>query len=342
MAIQTSFTTPSSAPEAIYNLITALCLAGWTIPAWTDGTTYHDAAINPGVGPWPKTTNPYAGFGGAVGELGRNNAWFRITSPDGPGSREWMFQRATLDSTWTVARSRTGFSGTVAGTAPTDPTTGQTMLSAAVLFPAIALTHRWVISLENSSPYGWFAFLVQLGGGNIATVLFDEPMSTASIPVGDTDPVVSGLVAYNVFTPITPLGILWSSASSTVVKVWKRLRNGLANASNVRVSTLLYIDGAAIPFGTSTAAAAPAQAAGSSYQVSPDPVSQTEFPLPIVVTATGAPSWAVGYGGICNRLRWCTVAGRNNGQTLYDATNALYWIFAGGMWVPWDSSQPNI
>ena len=339
MAVQTSFTTPASATEAVYNLLTAICTSGWTVPAWSDGTTYHDSVTNNGGFVWPRTVNPFGSSGSGTNGLGNTSAWFRVTAPD--GSREWLFQRGAADVTWTVSRSRLGFTGgsPSATVLPTDATSGLAMLAATTLFPAIALTHRWVISLETAAPYGWFAFLVQIGGGNVTTVLFDEPLATASIAPLDTDPVVSGIVANGT---ITPLGVLWSSASSTVVKVWKRLRHGLVNASNVRASTLIFIDGAAIPTASSTAAAAPAQAVGTSFQVSPDPVSQTEFPLPIVVTVTGAPSWATGYGGICNRLRWCSVAGRNNGQTLYDAVNGLYWIFVGGMWVPWDSSQPNI
>jgi hypothetical protein len=213
------------------------------------------------------------------------------------------------------------------------------MLAATTLFPAIALTHRWVISLESSSPYGWFAFLVPIGGGNITTVLFDEPLSAASVSPLDTDPVISGIVANGA---VTPLGVMWASAGSTLLKVWKRNRHGMSGANNSRISTMMFIDPAYIGAATTTAAAAPAQAVASGYQVGCDPVSQTEFPLPIVMTTTGIPSSAIGYGGICNRLRFCSVAGRNNGQTLYDAANSLYWIFAGGMWVPWDSSQPNI
>lgn len=339
MAIQTSFSTPLTATESIYTLLTALCTAGWVVPAWSDGTTYHDSVTNNGGAVWPRTVNPFGSASSGANGIGNTSAWFRVTAPD--GSREWLFQRGAADVTWTVSRSRIGFTGgsPSATVLPTDATSGLAMLAATTLFPAIYLTHRWVISLETAAPYGWFAFLVQIGGGNIATVLFDEPMSTSSIPAGDTDPVISGIVANGVGYPT---GTMWSSASSTFLKVWKRNRHGLVNANNSRISTMMFIDPAAIGAAVTSAAAAPAQAVASGYQVGCDPVSQTEFPLPIVMTTTGIPSWAIGYGGICNRLRFCSVAGRNNGQTLYDATNGLYWIFAGGMWVPWDSSQPNI
>ena len=339
MAVQTSFTTPATATEANYSLLTAICTSGWTVPAWSDGTIYHDSVTNNGGFVWPRTVNPFGSSGSGTNGLGNTSAWFRVTAPD--GSREWLFQRGAADVTWTVSRSRLGFTGgsPSATVLPTDATSGLAMLAATTLFPAIALTHRWVISLESSSPYGWFAFLVPIGGGNVITVLLDEPMSTASIAAGDTDPVVSGLVANGA---ITALGALFSTGASAVFKVWKRMRHGLTGAANVRVSTLMYIDGAYVVVSTVSGAAAPAQAVGSPYQVGCDPITQTEFPLPIVVTMTAAPSVTTGYCGICSRLRWCTVAGRNNGQTLYDATNSLYWIYAGGMWVPWDSSQPNI
>lgn len=332
MAIQTSFTTPANGTTCFHTLITALCAAGWKIPAWSDGTTL----TTPGS---PLSANPYGSAGSGATNLGNTNAWFRITAPD--GSREWMIQRSTTDVLWTIQRSRTGFSGgsPTASTLPTDATTGLTLQTAATFFPTVAFTHRWAISLESEAPYGWFAFLVPIGGGTVTTVLFDEPMSTVSIPSADTDPVITGMVANGT---ITPLGTLWSSGASASVKVWKRLRHGLSGASNARVSTLVYIDGGYVTTGVTTSVAAPAQAVASAYQVGPDPASQTEFPLPIVVTMTAAPSATTGYGGICNRLRWCSVAGRNNGQTLYDSVNSLYWIFVGGMWVPWDSSQPNV
>jgi hypothetical protein len=339
MAIQTSFSTPLTATESIYTLLTALCTAGWVVPAWSDGTTYHDSVTNNGGAVWPRTVNPFGSASSGANGIGNTSAWFRVTAPD--GSREWLFQRGAADVTWTVSRSRLGFTGgsPAAATLPTDATSGLAMLAATTLFPAVSNTHRWAISLETSAPYGWFAFLMPIGGGNIVTVLLDEPMSTVSVAPGDTDSVVSGLVANGA---ITALGALFSTGASAVFKVWKRMRHGLTGAANVRVSTLMYIDGAYVVVATVAGAAAPAQAVGSPYQVGCDPVAQTEFPLPIVVTMTAAPSVTTGYCGICNRLRWCTVAGRNNGQTLYDATNALYWIYAGGMWIPWDSSQPNI
>lgn len=154
MAIQTSFSTPLTATESIYTLLTALCTAGWVVPAWSDGTTYHDSVTNNGGAVWPRTVNPFGSASSGANGIGNTSAWFRVTAPD--GSREWLFQRGAADVTWTVSRSRLGFTGgsPAAATLPTDATSGLAMLAATTLFPAVSNTHRWAISLETSAPYG--------------------------------------------------------------------------------------------------------------------------------------------------------------------------------------------
>ena len=70
MAVQTSFTTPPTATEAIYSLLTAICTSGWTVPAWSDGTIYHDSVTNSGSFVWPRTVNPFGSSGAGTNGLG--------------------------------------------------------------------------------------------------------------------------------------------------------------------------------------------------------------------------------------------------------------------------------
>ena len=321
MAIQTSFTTPANATTAIYSLITTLCAAGWVIPAWSDGTTL----TTPGS---PLSANPYGSAGSGAGNLGNTSAWLRLRAPD--GSREWLIQRNASDVLWTIQRSRTGFSGGSASALPTDATTGQSMVAGATFFPAVASTHRWGISLETASPYGWTAFLIPIGGGNIITMLFDEPLAAASIAATDADTVLFG--SYFNATGFAAAAGFTVAAASTLT-CWKRFRHGLASASNVRIQYLAYYERGA--------AALVAPASGTS-QCAVDPINTLEAPLPIQVAAIGNPATNTGYCGFLNRHRWCSVSGRSNGQTLNDATNGLYWIYLAGLWLSWDSSTPSI
>jgi hypothetical protein len=321
MAVQTNFSTPATATTAVYTLITALCAAGWVIPAWSDGTTL----TTPGS---PLATNPYGSAGSGATNLGNTSAWLRLTAPN--GTREWLIQRGTTDVLWTISRSRTGFSGGTATVLPTDATTGQAMVANATFFPAVSSTHRWGISLENSAPYGWTAFLLPIGGGNIITMLFDEPLATASIAATDGDVVLFG--SYFNATGFAAAAGFTVAAASTLT-CWKRFRHGLASPSNVRVQYLGYYErGSAVLVAPSS---------GTS-QCAVDPINSLEAPLPIQVAAIGNPATNTGYCGFVNRHRWCSVSGRSNGQTLYDATNGLYWIYLAGLWLSWDSSTPSI
>jgi hypothetical protein len=323
MTVQTNFSTPATATTAVYTLITALCAAGWVIPAWSDGTTL----TTPGS---PLATNPYGSAGSGATNLGNTSAWLRLTAPN--GTREWLIQRGTTDVLWTISRSRTGFSGgsPSATVLPTDATTGQAMVANATFFPAVSSTHRWGISLENSAPYGWTAFLLPIGGGNVITMLFDEPLATASIAATDGDVVLFG--SYFNATGFAAAAGFTVAAASTLT-CWKRFRHGLASPSNVRVQYLGYYERGS--------AALVAPASGTS-QCAVDPINSLEAPLPIQVAAIGNPATNTGYCGFLNRHRWCSVSGRSNGQTLYDATNGLYWIYLAGLWLSWDSSTPTI
>lgn len=320
MAIQTSATTPTTGTEGIFDLIDLLCTAGWDIPQWSDGSTL----TSPGS---PLSANPYGSAASGAGNLGNTDAWFRITAPD--GSREWMFQRNSTNESWKVYRSRLGFSGgtPTATTLPTDTVSGQLIWNANLWSVPPG---RWLVSAESAAPYGFSGFTVVIGGGNVCTVLFDEPLVSGSYPTADLDPVLSGVyfngtgfgpTNFNIFRGGPLIG-------------YKRFLHGNVSASNVRFAYyfLKTQDGARV---------APAEDT-SFAQISPSPYNASEIPIPIFVGANGVPSLSTGWIGTTNSHRWTTVGGRSNGQTLYDSANSKYWIFCGGLWVSWDSTSPTI
>lgn len=319
MAINTSTTSPANGTEAVFTLLTMLLAAGWTVPAWSDGTTL----TTPGAA---LTANPYGSAASGAGNLGNTSAWFRVTAPS--SSREWIFQRGAADTTWTVARSRLGYTGGApnATTLPTDATSSQTLSAAAVLFSATPGV--WLISVDTVD-YGWTAFTVPVGGGNVATLVFDEPLLTGTYPttpVADDDPVLFGLY-YNGTGLVAAGG--WNVQYNSSLPVYKRVRHGLSSPSNVRVGyARVHINNNSVT---------PA-VAGAWTTLGTDPYNSYEVPLSIQVGATAV---AInGWVGVTSHHRWCTVAGRSNGQTLVAGSD--YWIYCAGVWVPWDSSTPAI
>ena len=318
MAVQTDVSSPANGTAAIFSLITRLLLAGWLVKAWSDATTY--------TGGVSLNTNPYGSASSGAGNLGNTSAWFRIAAAD--GSREWLFQRGAGDATWTVSRSKAGFTGgspsaTTAGTA-TDATG---LFTAASLFSATP--GRAFISCDDAAPYGFWMSCITLGGGNVLTLLCDEPLLANSYDPADTDP-------YLWWGYYNATGLAASTSAIVTISgtlLYKRFTGAGSNqvCSLCRMTT----QGQS---GTTAAAAPPTDA---SAQVGMTPSSLTEVPLRIPVVRLGASSSTSGWVGLTSRLRWATVHGRLNGQTLAQGASA-YWIFMAGVWVPWDSSTPAL
>lgn len=315
MAVLTDVSSPANGTAAIFSLLTELCDAGWTVKAWSDATT-----LTSGVS---LTANPYSGSGSGAGALGNTSAWFRVAAPG--GSREWIFQRGSGDATWTVSRSIAGFTGgspsaTVAGTA-TDATA---LFSAATLFSATP--GRWFISCDNASPYGWTAFTVVLGGGNVRTFLADEPLLSGSTAPEDTDPYL-WIGYYDGTGMAAAAGFIMHTSSSAHIG-YKRWPSN----TNARIAYgVIYESYSASNF---------APAGSSSAQIGPTPTGVKEVPIRIPVFRNGSASSSTGWCGYANRHRYCTVGGRANGDKLVDG--ASNWLYAGGLWIPWDSSTPTL
>lgn len=113
--------TPSTYAFCMYNLMACMYNAGWSIMAWSDGTTAHNTGTIPGpyaAGPgspdpvFPLTgAFPNTGNGGANG-LDNTNAWFVMRQPKGTGSvgayngnRMIVFQHGSNDTLWRIKYS---------------------------------------------------------------------------------------------------------------------------------------------------------------------------------------------------------------------------------------------
>lgn len=318
MAVQTDVSSPANGTAAVFSLITELCASGWLVTAWSDATTY--------TGGVSLSANPYGSASSGAGNLGNTSAWCRIAAPD--GSREWLFFRGSADQTWTVSRSKAGFTGgtpnaTTAGTA-TDATA---LFTNATLFSATP--GRMFISCDDSAPYGFWMSCITLGGGNVLTFLCDEPLLASSYDPADTDPYLWW--GYYNATGLAASGSGIASVSATLL--YKRFTGAGSN----QVCSLCRLVPQAM-WGWSISAAPPSAA---SDQVGMTPLSLTEVPLRITVVRHGSSSATTGWVGLTSRLRWATVHGRLNGQTLAQGVSA-YWIFMAGVWVPWDSSTPAL
>jgi hypothetical protein len=332
MATLTNVSSPANGTAAVFSLLTQLCAAGWRVKRWSDATTLSSDNVN-------LTSNPYGGSGSGAGNLGNTSAWFRVAASG--GSREWLFQRGASDASWFVSRSIAGFTGTFAGTitavvtgSATDatPLFGTAATSAsnqanttATLFSATP--GRWFISGDDGDGFGWTAYAIPVGGGNVLTFLSDEPLLTGNSAAEDTDPYL-WLGYYNA-TGLAATGTFIVTSNSAVLG-YKRYTTA---ASNQRITY------GTIHMSSNAEAIAPAVNT-STQQMGQTPVGGLEVPWQIPVFRNAAASTSSGWAGVPSRHRWCTVGGRANGDKL--VSGADNWLYAAGLWVKWDSSTPTL
>jgi hypothetical protein len=254
--------------------------------------------------------------------LGNTSAWFRVAASG--GSREWLFQRGSGDATWTASRSKAGFTGgSPTATTASTATDATALFSAATLFSATP--GRWFISADDADGFGWTAYAIPVGGGNVLTFLSDEPLLTGTAAAEDTDPYL-WLGYYNA-TGLAATGA-FSVTQASAVLGYKRYTTA---ASNQRITYGTAHDG------VSTLAPAANTSAG---QMGQTPVGGLEVPWQIPVSRNAAASTSSGWVGVPRRHRWCTVGGRANGDKL--VSGADNWLYAAGLWVKWDSSTPTL
>jgi hypothetical protein len=316
MAINTNVSSPANGTAAIFSLLTQLCTAGWIVKRWSDATTLSSDNVN-------LTTNPYGSSSSGAGNLGNSSAWFRVAAGD--ATREWLFQRGAGDATWTVSRSKAGFVG-----GSPNATTASTATDATALFSAAsafsAPPGRWFISLDTVN-YGWTAFALPVGGGNVLTFLADEPLSSGSFAAEDTDPYL-WLGYYNV-TGLSAAGTYGMISAASVFLGFKRFT---AAASNQRItygSVIAGFNETCAPAGNTI-----------NLQMGQTPVGGLEVPWQIPVFRNAAASTSSGWVGVPSRHRWTTVGGRANADKLVAGSDN--WLYAAGIWIVWDSSTPTL
>jgi hypothetical protein len=313
----TNVSSPANGTAADFTLLTTICSAGWVVKSYGDGLAVYNGAYN-------LASNPFGTSGSGAGNLGNSNAWWRAAAPD--GSRECLSQRSTTDQTWTKNRSKAGFVGGSpnASTAPT-ATDATALYTAATVYSAPP--GRWFISVDDADDYGWTAFALVPGGGNILTFFADEPLQTGTAPPEDTDPYMwagyynsSGLAANGQFV-VNPSGS---------IQVYKRFT---APGSNHRVTYGVVYDP------STGATLVPASGTGQG-QLGPTPVGVKEVPwqIPVSRPINGTYGTSTGWIGVPSRQRYCTVGGRVNGDKLVSGSDN--WIYVAGLWVKWDSSTP--
>jgi hypothetical protein len=173
--------------------------------------------------------------------------------------------------------------------------------------------------------YGWTAFALPVGGGNVLTFLADEPLLTGSTASEDTDPYL--WIGYYNVTGLAATGA-FSITTGSAMLGYKRYTTA---ASNQRIAYGMVYDGSSqlAPAGNTTGG-----------QLGQTPVGGREVPWQIPVARNAAASTSSGWVGIAGRHRWCTVGGRQNGDKLVDGSDN--WIYAAGVWVVWDSSTPTL
>ncbi len=305
MSYTANQSTPANGAEAIYNLLVRLLAAGWTVLSSSDGTTYNSSG------------NQLSSGSSGAGGLNNTSAWVRVQSPYGAGGTQWIFQRRADAATWTIQRSRAGFSG---GTpdATTLPTASDTitLVNNAAFFESSP--GRWNVCCDNAAPYGWHAFEFATGGGNPRTLLMHDPLAAGSYNAADADPVVS-VARYTTGTFTTE----WAAQGNSNAQ--KRVRRGLSSERTDAVGYWTYGDvnlGQVVPPGTGPGT---------------DPYDSSEDVLPTAVGKRGASG---GYCGFSTLHRWSTI-GRTTGDTLQ--VGSEYWICVGASsWLRWDSSTPLV
>ena len=174
MAFIFSKSTPLTGAEAIFNLKQLLKTAGWTVQSSSDGTTYN------------ASDDQITVSGSGAGGMANNNAWFRIRSPDGVGSQEFIFQRGTGNQSWRIKRSRTaGFTGGSPGATQTPSATDENLIFGSgsdaspgflTFFSPDTGLYRWNVCADNAAPFGFWAGSMANGSAQTYTALVLDPL----------------------------------------------------------------------------------------------------------------------------------------------------------------------
>lgn len=215
---------PATGSAAMAIFIATLILAGWTVQAYGDATTYTAS----GAG-WTSSI-----FATAL------RSWVRVREPG--GRREWIIQRVSAHTQWRVKYSANAkFSGgSPAGNTTPTATDEQVLLGAgtdasptgATLF-GIDGAYRVHVICDSTAVGNAYPFILycstNITGTSAAGIIMQDPMIVGSYDAGDVDPVVviattsttlnacAGWMAYGTgsqtWAIFTEPGSLWTSGA---------------------------------------------------------------------------------------------------------------------------------
>lgn len=177
---------PTTGAEAVYLLKALLKQVGWVVKKSSDGTSLG-----------ADDTDTITSFGTGAGGMARSNAWFRIQDPG--GTREFLFQRGTDNTSWKIRYSAAAkFTGGVAtASTPNTATDEAYVMGSSGAFAAWNSTdgsYRWQGAADDVTPYGFYSIghtagaTDASGGVTFSTVLIMDPLTDTN--AADTDPVV--------------------------------------------------------------------------------------------------------------------------------------------------------
>jgi len=315
-----------SGSEAMFNLKQALSASGWKISGSSNAVIFDASGDILTSGAMLETTN----------------AWFTVVAPD--DTRQWSFQRGSANTTWTVKRSKAGMSGSVNATTPPADDAAATLVNNEVFFKANI--GNWLVSVVSSSivanaeniSSSWYAFNVPLAGGNVSTILYDEPLLSGSFNTLDQDPVVSYANYYSTGYAVGEGRTFdyLTSLSNQYGRHMKRVRHNMSTPAN-QPSIASYL----IEIQTGASWSPPVDNSAHTLNVSPYDSKETVILVPYG-RSVGSGATYSGFWGYGQHIRYGTTltSTRTSGQTL-DATSR-YYIYCAGWWFPWDSSTPSI
>ena len=309
----------TSGSQAMFALKEALSASNWKVSGSSDGYVYSpDGDI----------------LTGAI-DLENNSAWFTLVAPD--DTHQWSFQRKTTNEDWTVNRSKAGMSGSVDPTTPPLDGEAVTIIDGTLFNTSIG---NWLVSvvIDDGSPptatSSFYAFNVPNGGGEVYTILFDEPLLPNTYDVLDQDPYISAAGYYS-----TGFDLPWgfqSGPQGYSLVMFKRVRHNMSSPEN-RVSffTGYFDEEHNSPY------CPPANSdINSCITLSPYTGKELLMPAGYHKIRWYQPSNYHFFWGFSNYIKYATIPTRQNGETL-DAS-PYYYIFCSGLWLPWDASTPSI
>jgi hypothetical protein len=210
--------TPSSYVDCMWEACKLMYRAGWSVVAWSDGTTAHNTGTIPG--PWasgPGNADPVfpltaSGGGGAfpsgsaagAGGFANTDAWIVLRQPKGSGSfgnysGHRMFCWKTNDSngaSWRMTYSRSG-SYVFSTTGGTQPTAGDEIFyhnSSIIAGTAGGLRFNGMANDGmdgETEPFGfWFTAWPAGGGSNPTMGMAFDPLLASSVHPLDVEPFI--------------------------------------------------------------------------------------------------------------------------------------------------------